>query len=410
MNTLSKMWVIAFRDLGRNRRRTLLTLLAVALGLMLLIFFSGYIAGMVKGVVENGIRLKTGHIQVRAESYEEAKLSLQWSDLIQAPAAVAENTALLPEVKLATPVLWAGGILSTLQESSSLQISGIDPSSPFFQPIRDGMVEGQYLDPLERGQILIGQRLARLMAIGVGSRVSLIVGQSEGDPVEGIFTVSGIYATGVPTYDENTVFMTLSQAQAFTGAGDRASSILILLNRDEDSDKIAAALSGNGFKTTTWAELNAMLMDTLEAGMSFYYLIYGIVILVVAVILTNTLLMSVFERTREIGILSALGMKAQQIRVMILLEAAILALIGILIGLVLGWGIVAYIARVGIPLGEAAASVATDITLSTHVYTSFVPVEAFWLSVGMLVINLLAALYPARYASRLEPVKALHAL
>ena len=410
MSTLTKLWVIAYRDLGRNRRRTLLTLTAVALGLMLLIFFSGYIAGMIKGVVENGIRLKTGHVQVRSATYDDAKLSLLWADLIENPQAIVDKAAQMPEVEIATPVLWAGGILSTLQESSSLQINGIDPTSPFFQPIRDGIVEGEFITPDERGQILIGQRLSRIMGVGVGSRISLIVGQSEGDPQEGIFTVKGIYATGVPSYDENTVFMPLSQAQAFTGAGDRVSSILLLLDRDEDTDKIETAMGSPGFTTTTALKLNATLLDTLEAGMGFYYLIYGVVILVVAVILTNTLLMSVFERTRELGVLSALGMKGKQIMLMVLLEAAIMAIIGIILGVILGAGVVIYVSQVGISLGEGVASVASDVTLGSHIYTTFVPLEAFLLSFWMLVIILLAALYPARYAARLEPVKALHAL
>ena len=408
---LSKLWVIALRDLGRNRRRTVISLTAIALGLALLIVLSGYISGTIEGALQNSIRLKTGHVQLRAESYEEEKMSLLWSELLQDPQILVSRAAGMQAVKAATPVLWAGGILSTLQESVGLQVNGIDTLSPIYNPIREGMVEGEFPNPDERGQIIIGMKLAKDLGIGVGSRVSLIVGQSEGDPREGIFTVRGIFNTGVPAYDQSTVFMPLSQAQAISGTGERASAIVIQLYQQEDAAAVAKALETPGINTLTWEDMHAFLLVTLQSVMGFYYLMYGIVMLVVAVIITNTLLMGVFERTQEIGILAALGMKKRQIMSMILLEASVLALAGILFGIILGSAIVAYLSVTGIHIGESIAGVAgADLALGTTLYTNFVPGEVFGLSFALLAIILLASLYPARFASRLEPVKALHSI
>lgn len=407
--TISKLWTIAFRDLGRNKRRTIISLTAVALGLALLIMLSGFIAGVMDGSLQNSIRLNTGHVQMRAENYEEAKLSLLWSDLLQNPETLMGQTQKFSEIKAATPVLWAGGVLSTMQESISVKINGVDTGSSIFSFLKDGLIEGQIPTPEARGEIMIGMRLAQNLGIGVGSRISLFIGQSEGDPREGIFTVSGIYSTGIPTYDASTIFMPLSQAQAFTGAGNRASAIIVMLNNSKDAEKVADLLQIPGIKTLSWEEMHAYLLVTIQSGMSFYYMMYGIVMLVIAVIIANTLLMAVFERIREMGILSALGMKSRQILVMMLLEASALASAGILMGVLLGSLLVKIFENTGIAIGESAASVASGVALSPTVYTKLMLADVIGLSVAMFIIILLASLYPARFASRLEPVAALHA-
>ena len=407
---LNKLWVIAYRDLLRNRRRSFFTMIAVAFGLALIIFMSGFIAGMLESSLQDNIRLNTGHVQVRADSYEEEKQSLLWRDLLDDADALLAQVNGMSEVETATQVLWASGVLSNIQESVGLRVTGIDPSSPIHDPIRQGLIAGEYLAPDDRSGILIGQRLADQMGVSVGQRVSLAAGNANGQPEEGLFTVRGLYATGFPGYDESTVFLPLSRAQAFMGTGERASAIVIMLHQQEDAEGVAAALAGPGLSTLDWMDLNSVLLTVVETGLSFYYLLYGIVILIVAVIIANTLLMAVFERTREIGILSALGMKGRQIRLMILLEAAILALVGIAIGIFLGSAVVTYLSNTGIYIGDASSTIVQGITLGTTMYTSFVPADILSLSTWMLAIVLLVSLYPAWYASRLEPVTALQAL
>ncbi len=407
--TFSKLVAIAYRDLGRNKRRTIITVTAVVLGLSMLILMSGFIAGITDGALQNGIRLNTGHLQLQAESYEENRLSLLWSDLLQNPDELAAQTLDIPGVKSATPVLWSGGILSTKNDSASIKLTGIDTQSSFYSFLSDGVIEGSIPSPGERGQIMIGLRLAKSLGIGVGSRISLYVGQSEGDPLEDVFTVCGIFATGIPTYDVITVFMPLSQLQAFTGAKQRASAIIVMLNHANDAQKIADLIQIPGVKILTWEKMHAYLLMSIQSGMSFYYLIYGIAMLVVAVIIANTLLMSVFERFREMGILSAIGMKPRQILEMMLIEASVVATLGIGLGIILGSVLVKIFETSGIPIGESAASVIGSIALDTTIYTKLVFPDVIGLSLALFLIIMLAALYPARYASRLEPVDALHA-
>jgi ABC-type lipoprotein release transport system permease subunit len=407
---IKRFWVIAYRDLVRNRRRTLLTLLAVALGMMILVFMSGFIAGVIADGVRNNIRLNTGHIQLRDDTYEIEKLSLLSRDLLQDSEFLVAQAEAMSEVKSAAPVLWGSGVLSTVRESTGLQITGIDPADDFHAPIRDGIVAGEYLTADSRGQILIGKRLADDIGISPGQRVSLAMGGADGQVNEDIFTITGLFDTGIANYDQNTVIMPLAQAQAFSNSGNRASSIIIMLHNQEDTAATAAALQEAGIQVLTWESLNEILLTLMEQAGAFYYIMYIIVILVVAVLIANTLLMSVFERTRELGILASLGMKGRQIMLMVLFEAVILALIGVAAGLIMGAGLVAYLSRVGIEFSQEAMGSVEGLAIGARMYPAFSTSDAITLSLLMFFLVSLVSIYPAWYAARIEPVKALHAL
>jgi ABC-type lipoprotein release transport system permease subunit len=407
-----RLWKIAIRDLGRNKRRSVLTLVAVGLGMALLIVMSGLIEGAVAGSLENSIRLQTGHLQVRAASYHEDELSLKWEDLLPDPQALAAQIRGQKGVRVATPVLWANGMLTVGDESVGVQVFGIDPLSEAYVPIRDALVAGEFLAPDDRIGILMGQRLAESLGVTVGQRMSLLVSTADQQVDETVFTVRGLYNTSVASYDETRVFLPLSKAQAFTRTEGHASAIFILLDRQEDADSVSAVLRAPGLSVLTWRDLNQVFLQTMQASAIFLNMMNMVVLAVVAVVIANTLLMAVFERTREMGILAALGMKGRQILAMFLLEAGTLGLAGIILGFLLGLLGVAYLATVGLPIGEAAAAgeASNMITYGNVLYARFSLPDVASLSGLELIITLLASLYPAWFAARMEPIEALRAL
>jgi ABC-type lipoprotein release transport system permease subunit len=407
-----RLWKIAIRDLGRNKRRSVLTLMAVGLGMALLIVMSGLIEGAVAGSLENSIRLQTGHVQVRAASYDEDELSLKWEDLVSDPQALTAQIRGLNGVRVATPVLWANGMLTVGDESVGVQVFGIDPLSEAYVPIRDALVAGEFLAPDDRSGILMGQRLAESLGVTIGQRMSLLVSTADQQVDETVFTIRGLYNTSVASYDETRVFLPLSKAQAFTRTEGHASAIVILLDRQEDADTVAAVLRAPGFSVLTWRDLNQVFLQTMQASAIFLNMMNLVVLAVVAVVIANTLLMAVFERTREMGILAALGMKGRQILAMFLLEAGTLGLAGIILGFLLGLLGVAYLATVGLPIGEAAAAgeASSMITYGNVLYARFSLPDTVSLSGLELIITLLASLYPAWFAARMEPIEALRAL
>jgi ABC-type lipoprotein release transport system permease subunit len=406
---LKQFWIIAYRDLVRNRRRTVITFIAIALGLTLVIFLNGLLTGVLDTMLQDTIRLESGHIQLRADSYEVVKTSLLWRDLLNNADELAAQAAAMPEVAAASPILWANGVLGTASESTGVRVSGIDPASALFDPIREGVVAGAFLSENGRNEILIGQRLADELGVGVGERINLAVGNPDGLPEEGSFTITGLVNTGFPGIDNANVFLTLAQAQSITGSSKRASTVRILLHDVADSDKVIAALQTPGVTALDWKELNEFLVTTAQTGTAVYAIFYAIIFLVVAVIIANTLLMSVFERTREIGILTALGMKSRQIMILFLFEAVILGLVGSLFGIILGGLLVWYFSNAGIYFGDYG-DIAGSMAFSSYLYTAMVPAELFSMAFWMMVIIIIVSLYPAWYAARLQPVEALHAL
>lgn len=403
-------WIMGYRDLVRNKRRTILTLVAITLGLTLSIFMSGLIGGVMESSLRDSIRLTTGHIQLRAESYEEIKVSLLRRDLLDEPDALAAQAEMLPEVQAASPILWAGGVLGTVRESTAIRINGIDPGSSLHDPLRESLAAGEFLSADGRGEILMGQLLAREMDLQVGDRVFLAVGNPDGAPEEGVFTIVGLVNSGFPGLDNTNVFLNLSQAQSITHVGNRASTVRIMLHRLDDTAAATSALEFPGIAVLGWPELHEVLLTALETGLIFYDFLYAIIFLVVAVIIANTLLMSVFERTREMGILAALGMKGRQIMTMFLFEAVILGFIGSILGGILGSILVYYFSVTGIYIGEGSASAVQGMAIGTSMFTALNPTDILSLSLWMMIVILLVSLYPAWYAARMEPVEALHAL
>lgn len=396
---------LAYRNLGRHRRRSLLSGLALAMGTALLMFLAAFFQGEMRSAMESTLRLNSGHIQVRDADYDPDKLSVAWDYLIEDPEQVSAQIEALGQVDVATPRLFASGIITAQNDSVGVQIMGIDPASRANDPYRH-LVSGEFLMADDREGILIGYPLAQNLALNVGDQINLLVNTSDGTVDEQLFTVRGIYTTGTTAYDKGIVFLPLKKAQAFSGAGNRASMIFVLLKDREQAEFVAEAIPSQNFKVETWRELNSLLVLVNDFSNAYLTVINLIVLGITVTVIVNTMLMSVFERTREIGILSAIGMKGRQIIAMFLAEASLLALGGVTVGSLAGWALSAYFGKVGIYFGDLGLS--ADMLLEDRIYTYLTLESAINLIVTAFVFTLIASLYPARMASRMEPVEALH--
>lgn len=395
---------MAYRNLGRHRRRSFLSGLALALGTALLMFIAAFFQGEMRSSMETTLRLSSGHLQVRDADYDPDKLSVAWEYLIENPEQVAAQIEALDQVDAATPRLMASGIISARNDSIGVEIMGLDPASSANDPYRT-LVSGEFLSADDREGILIGYPLAQNLGLNVGDQLTLLVNTSEGSVDEQQFTVRGIFTTGTTAYDKGIVFLPLAKAQAFSGARNHASMIFILLKDREQVEAVAAAMP-QSFQVKTWRELNSLLVLVNDFSNAYLTFINLIVLGVTAIVIVNTLLMSVFERMREIGILSAIGMKGRQVITLFLAEATLLALGGVASGGLAGWALSAYFGKVGIYFGDLGIS--GDMILQDRIYPLLTIDSAINLIVTAFLITILASLYPARMASRMEPVEALH--
>ncbi len=397
---------MAFRDLGRNRRRSFFSALALAMGLALLLLMAAVVSGEIRDSMNSSIKLETGHLQIQAASYNVDKASLAWEDLIADPQTIASQIAAMAPVKAASPRLFASGIVNTGEDTYGVRIIGIDPASPASAPYRDGLVTGTFLQPEDNSGILVGLALADKIGLKAGEQVSLLINTSNGDTDQQNFTVRGIFSTKIPSYDETTVFLPLAKAQTFAQAGNHASIIFVLLNDSQQTDTVAQAIQSTQYKVQTYQQLNSLLVtfDTFANVLLFFF--YLIVLGITATVIVNTLIMSVFERTREIGIMSAIGMKSGRIMTLFFAESGLLAIGGILMGLVLGGIMVFYATKYGIYLGGNYG--VTGILMGERLYGYLTVSDTVTLTITAFVVTLLAALYPALLAARMEPVEALH--
>jgi ABC-type lipoprotein release transport system permease subunit len=398
---------MAFRDLGRNRRRSFFSALAVGGGLALLILMSSVVAGEMGSALESAIKLQTGHIQIRASTYNENKSSLKWEDLVADPDQIASQIAALSQVKAATPRLYASGFLSSGTQSASAKITGIDPLSPASDPYREGVISGSYLNPDDRDAVLIGKPMAEKLNLKVGDNVGLSLNTADGNVQDQTFTVKGIYTTGTYGFDSGTVFLPLAKAQAITRTENHASTVYVLLKDTTMTDTVVPALSvSSNLEIKTWKDLNSLFVEYETFAQSYIAIFYMIILAISASVIINTLIMSVYERTREIGILSAIGMRGGRIMMLFLAESSMLAVGGVIMGLIIGVLGTLYFNINGFYIGNMGLS---GMAIADTIYAKLTVDNLVNLTIMTFVVTMLAGLYPAVMASRMQPVEALRA-
>jgi ABC-type lipoprotein release transport system permease subunit len=199
--------------------------------------------------------------------------------------------------------------------------------------------------------------------------------------------------------------MPLAKAQAMTATENHVSTIFVLLQNTEDAEPVAQALQSANLKILTWRDQNQLIVQFEDYANAFFIFLYLIVLGITATVVTNTLVMAVFERTREIGILAAIGMTGRGIMAQFLTEAALLATGGVISGLILGGIMVAYFTLEGIYIGNMGV---TGALFEDRIYAHFTTGNAINLAMWTYLITLAASFYPARLAARMEPVEALH--
>ncbi len=402
---------LAYRNLWRNKRRSLIMLAAITVGLAALIFVWGFIDGMNEQTIENSTTYLTGHIKIHKTGFHKDKAlysTLPYNQALQ--QRLSKNA----DVVAITPRIEDQAMISGADEARGVKVIGVDPVlEPKVTTIARAIIDGRYLQATDKNTIVLGDKLAERAGLKVGGDAVLITQARDGSLAADRFKVVGIFDSGIDIIDASHVFIPLSAAQELYSLWGQITTWALRIDNRQHADEIAHQLKtelGSGFEVLGWKKLLPEMVQMIRFHEVISYIVVFIVIVIVAVGVTNTILMAVKERTHEFGIMLALGTSQFQIIQLLLLESFILGVIGLLTGNTLGLSITHYFSIAGIDLTEYTQAMETMPGLSGTVFPLIRLDHALFVSVVTFAISVLPALYPAWQVARLQPVEAIQGI
>lgn len=401
---------LAWRDVWRQRRRTFLIAIGMGVTMALLVFYDGLIGGFEQAIYGNAIQLLGGNIQVHAPGYNDKpgrKPLLPLDD----PDAVVQAAESHPDVVVASKRIVTGGLVTNREGAFAVSLVGVETDKEGkITPVLQNISSGRYLLPDDGDVIVIGQGLATAMEIAVGDRITVVGNSIHEQTRQRTMTVVGIYDVGVPSVEKTTIYVSLAEAQSLFGLDGQVTEVVISLKQIGLEPGVIAAINkaAPGYEVESWETSIPDLKKTMDmkTGIMSYL---GVFMLGIAAIgILNLLMMAVFERTREIGIIGALGLKPREITFLFLLEGTLIGVMGAVFGAVLGTLINGILGVYGLNYSQFADLTEYTALISGSIYPQLVPLKVLQHGFTVALIAALAALYPAMEASRREPAEALH--
>ncbi len=401
---------LAWRNIWRHRRRTLIIVLAMGVAFSFLMFYDGIIEGFTEAIYGNAIRVLGGNIQVHAAGYRE---KVDSNPMIPLPndAAVVQAALQVPNVTSATRRIVTGGLMTNHEGAFGISIYGIDP--PAEQPvslIAQHISAGQFLQANDRDVVLIGKGLADEMGVQIGDRVTMVGSDIHKQNRQRAMTVAGIYDIGLKSEEKRMVYISLAEAQDLYGLPGQSTEVQITLKQLGQEQAVIASLAPrlSGYEVESW-DKNYPELETAINQKSGVMNIFSVIILMIAGIgILNLLLMAVYERTREIGLLGAIGLKPRQIAILFLLEGFMIGVVGVAVGAVLGLALNGSLGVIGLDYSSFSSVTEYMALISGRIYPSLGLAGLPKRALTVLIITTLSAAYPAVLAAQREPAEALH--
>lgn len=408
LQTIGLYLVLGWRNIWRHPRRSILTFLAISLGLLLFIITRGIQFGTYEKIIEKAVRTNTGYIQIHKEGYREHH-SFEYS--IDNYDTIVKALNEEPAVTLFSKRVTGEALIASDKGTTGTAVIGVEKDREFeITSLASRMKEGAI--PTARGDILIGERMAKNLKVKLGDELILIGSGADGSLGADRFYLKGIFATGVADFDSSIAIIGIEDADYLYSMGGSVTEIVVHLGdlslAEETTEKLRTALTGEGLEVNSWKELlpEMVQMITLD-NIGGLVMLWFFFLIVVAVIL-NTILISTLERVKEYGIMMSLGLRPSRIFSMVISEAALLILIGTIIGLVGAWLIGGYLEQHPFSLGESVSKSMEEQGFSPLIYTKMTAGIILSWGAGIFIASMVAALYPALKVARLSPLKALH--
>jgi putative ABC transport system permease protein len=375
-----------------------------------MMWYDGLIGGFNEAIYGNAIRVLGGNVQIHAAGYGAEVNQLP---LLPLPndVALAQAAAAQPQAMAATRRINTGGIATTREGAFGITIVGVEPEKE--APVSlwaQKLVAGSYLTAADTDVVFIGKGLATAMGVTVGDRFTLTGRAPHQQMRSRTMTVKGVYDLGMTDLEKRSIYIALGEAQSLYGLDGQVTEVAVFLKQIGEEPAVMRALQPNlaGAEITSWQTSFPELEQALATKNGAMNVISIIVMVIVGIGILNLLLMAIYERTREIGILGALGLKPGQISLLFVLEGFLMGVVGVAAGLALGLLINGVSQQVGMDMSAYTSLSSYMALISGKVYPTWGVEKLPMRALTVLIITTLAALYPASEAARREPAEALH--
>lgn len=403
------LWTLSWRNVWRNKKRSGIIVAAIACGLWGGLLISGLFYGMQEQMVQSAISDRTAHIQIHAKGFLDRK---EIGLVIPDGHEVLEQVREMPNVKYASGRIVISGMASSPTTATGVIMYGIDPSvEKHISDISTRMVQGTYFETDTRNRIVAGKELVKKLALAEGNKTVLTAQDLNGDISAGAFRITGIFKTVSSQFDKTTVFAQRGDLARIFNLDGQIHEIAILVSDINQIPAITAELQQRypNLSVESWKELSPELSLMTDTTTQFLVIFIVVVLLALAFGTTNTMLMGVMERVRELGVVIALGMNHGRIFLMIVFETVFLAITGGLVGMILSYVSIEILYRTGINLSIVSKGLAAFG--SSEILRPVLPCQAYPIIGAFVVVTaIIASIYPAIKAIKLNPVEAIRTI
>ena len=398
---------LAWRNIWRHKMRSLIIMMSVSLGLFAGVAVMALYEGMMVIRIRTVIDEETGHIQIQHPGFTDEK---EAAFFLKSPDHIIKKIKEIKEVQEITKRVVTNGMLTTPTGTAGVQIIGIDPSTEYsYSSLREKMKEGNLLDTRKQYQAIIGKKIADKMKLKIGSKLVLMFNDTTNNLVSSAYRVAGIYQSTNTALDARLIYTSGKELSELLGLPDQVHQIGLKLKNDKDLAGVTVRLKDllPEYSVQTWKELAPETEFMVSTVDTYSYVIMIIIMIALAFGILNTMLMSVVERTREIGMIAALGMSKVRIFMLILLETIFLTLAGSPLGISLGLVTTLYFNKKGLDLSGMGEDMMGSYGFKTIIYPEF-PLENLIPVLSIVIItSLLSSLIPAIKAIQMKPIEAL---
>ena len=398
---------LVWRNIWRNQRRSIIVLGSVIIGVISIFFLEGVTNAFLNQMLYNQISLSTSHIQIHKRGFIDNKTIQNYIPSQDVVESVLNAQSGIDSYSKRGITF---GLLSSAENSSGIYLFGIkNEMESKVSKIKSSVTSGEYLSG-ETGEMLIGKKLADKLNVQIGDKVVAMANELDGSIGSDVFRIKGIFETENSEFDRSNIFINLSQFESMLSLDNKVHEFAIILDNPQNAnlirDQIITKLNNSSYEVQTYEQLLPLLILQIELSKEATIVFNLIIGLVLIFGIINSMLMSVFERINELGILLAIGMKTTKLFTMILLESFLLGCLGTVVGSSIGGVIIVLLNKSGLNLSLFAESL-NSYGIGAILYPTVNITQVSSVLIMIPLISIIGAVYPAYKAIKLQPVEAI---